>query len=160
MLSGEPSNPLRLASTTTGRFPLAALTARATFRDDCGKSVPEVHDGGPSAGTDPVRGRPWDSSPIRQSGIPPMCASHTMAFSPSRQRAQRSNGSWSVSVTARITDRMSKGFLRSPLSSAEKTSPTRSKSDPGTGLCGEAHTSRSGGSLVGARRGPASPGVT
>ena len=45
--SGDPSKPDRLASTTSGRFPLAALTARATLREDCGKSVPDVQDGGP-----------------------------------------------------------------------------------------------------------------
>ncbi len=40
--SGEPSNPERFASTTSGRFPLAALMARATFLDDRGNSVPAV----------------------------------------------------------------------------------------------------------------------
>ena len=49
--SGEPSKPDRLASTTSGRLPLAALIARATLREDCGNSVPEVHEDGPSAGT-------------------------------------------------------------------------------------------------------------
>ena len=42
MDSGEPSKPERLASTTTGRLPLAALIARATFFDDWGNSVPAV----------------------------------------------------------------------------------------------------------------------
>ena len=40
---GEPSNPDRLASMTTGRSPLAALIARATFFDDSGNSVPADH---------------------------------------------------------------------------------------------------------------------
>jgi hypothetical protein len=40
--SGEPSKPERLASTTKGRLPLAALMARATFFEDLGKSVPAV----------------------------------------------------------------------------------------------------------------------
>ena len=40
--SGEPSNPDRFASTTTGRRPLALLIARATFFDDFGNSVPAV----------------------------------------------------------------------------------------------------------------------
>ena len=40
--SGEPSNPDRLASTTSGRLPLAALMARAAFFDDFGNSVPAV----------------------------------------------------------------------------------------------------------------------
>jgi hypothetical protein len=40
--SGEPSKPERLASTTSGRLPLAVLTARATFLEESGKSVPEV----------------------------------------------------------------------------------------------------------------------
>src|SRR5919107_4269759 len=54
--SGDPSNPDRLASTTSGRFPLAALIARAAFFDDLGNSVPAVHDVGPSIGTRPRRG--------------------------------------------------------------------------------------------------------
>ena len=36
MDSGEPSKPERLASTTTGRFPLALVIARATFLLDKG----------------------------------------------------------------------------------------------------------------------------
>ncbi len=48
--SGEPSKPERLASTTSGRLPLAALTARAVFFDERGNSVPAVHWSGPSAG--------------------------------------------------------------------------------------------------------------
>ena len=40
--SGDPSKPDRLASTTTGRLPLAALIARAAFFDERGKSVPAV----------------------------------------------------------------------------------------------------------------------
>src|SRR5699024_3940197 len=40
--SGEPSNPDRLASTTSGRFPEAALIARAVLREDWGNSVPAV----------------------------------------------------------------------------------------------------------------------
>ena len=41
--SGEPSKPDRLASTTIGREPLAALIARAVFFDELGNSVPDVH---------------------------------------------------------------------------------------------------------------------
>jgi hypothetical protein len=48
--SGEPSKPERFASTTTGRFPLAALIARATFFEESGKSVPAVQLCGPSSG--------------------------------------------------------------------------------------------------------------
>ena len=48
--SGEPSKPDRFASTTRGRFPLAALIARAVFFEDCGNRVPDVHWSGPSAG--------------------------------------------------------------------------------------------------------------
>jgi hypothetical protein len=40
--SGDPSNPERFARTTSGRFPLAELIARAAFFDDRGKSVPAV----------------------------------------------------------------------------------------------------------------------
>ena len=68
MDSGEPSNPERLASTTSGRLPLAALMARATFLDDSGKSVPDVHCSGPSAGTRPRRGSGFDSMPSRHTG--------------------------------------------------------------------------------------------
>ena len=38
----QASNPDRLASTTSGRLPLAALMARAAFFDDFGNSVPAV----------------------------------------------------------------------------------------------------------------------
>src|ERR1035438_10756780 len=53
--SGEPSNPDKLASSTTGRLPLAALIARANFFEESGKSVPALHSFGPSAGTKPMR---------------------------------------------------------------------------------------------------------
>ena len=79
---------------------------------------------GPSAGTNPRRASVRDSSPSRQTGMPPMWASHTTAVSAPRQAAHRSSGSLSASTTARSTERMSNGFLRSGLSSAEKTSPT------------------------------------
>ena len=61
--SGEPSKPERLASITTGRLPLAALIARATFFDDSGNSVPADHWVGPSAGVTPWRGSGRDSIP-------------------------------------------------------------------------------------------------
>src|SRR5919205_1403699 len=61
--SGDPSKPDRLASTTSGRDPLAALMARAVFFDDRGKSVPAVHWSGPSAGTLPRRATGWLSTP-------------------------------------------------------------------------------------------------
>src|SRR4029453_7951338 len=73
--SGEPSKPERLASTTSGRLPLAALTARATFLDDWGNRVPDVHAVGPSPGTSPSRATGRDSNPIRHTGIPPRWAS-------------------------------------------------------------------------------------
>src|ERR1700746_2011263 len=68
--SGDPSNPERLASTTTGRLPLAAFMARATFLDDRGKRVPDVHWSGPSAGTDPLRGKASDSRRLGHTGNP------------------------------------------------------------------------------------------
>ena len=40
--SGDPSNPDKFASTTTGRLALAALIARAVFFDDRGNRVPAV----------------------------------------------------------------------------------------------------------------------
>ena len=73
--------------------------------------------------------------------------------------AQRSSVAWSASASARITVRMSKAFLRSGLLVREKISPTVVKSLSGV-LCGYDVTSRSAGSVVGARRGPASPGTT
>src|SRR6266511_5029437 len=88
--SGEPSKPERLASTTTGRLPLAALSALATFLEDRGNSVPEVHWSGPSAGTKPCRGTGLDSKPITSTARPPRRASQTTAVSASRIPAQRS----------------------------------------------------------------------
>ena len=158
--SGDPSNPDRFARTTSGRLPLAAVTARAVLRDACGKSVPDVQDGGPSAGTNPRRAIGRDSRPSMQTLIPPTRASQTTEFSPPRQRSQRSSGSLSWSVTERITERTSKGFLRSGLRSAENTSPTTVKSQSGTAACGKGLTSRLPGSAVGIRRGNRSPGVT
>ena len=49
--------------------------------------------------------------------------------------AQRSSGTESASVTARITVRMSNGFFRSGLAVGEKTSPTVVNSLDGW-LCG------------------------
>ena len=66
--SGLPSNPLRFASTTTGRLPLAAFKARATLRELWGKSVPPVHELGPSIGTGPRLGIGCDSIPINTTG--------------------------------------------------------------------------------------------
>ena len=58
-----------------------------------------------------------------------------------------------------MTVRMSNAFLRSGLVSAEKISPTVRKSLP-SASCGYDEMSRSAGSVVAARRGPASPGTT
>src|SRR3954447_19769063 len=69
--SGEPSKPDRLASTTRGRLPEAALMARATFFHERGKRVPAVYVSGPSVGGKPVRGTERDSTPMRQTGQPP-----------------------------------------------------------------------------------------
>ena len=60
---------------TTGRSPLAALIARATFFDDNGNSVPADHWAGPSAGVAPWRGRGRDSIPIIVTANPPSRAS-------------------------------------------------------------------------------------
>jgi hypothetical protein len=97
--------------------------------------------------------------PSRQTGHPPTCASITTAVSASAMPAQRSSVVWSWSATARITVRMSNAFLRSGLLAGEKISPTVWKSLSGA-LWGYGVMSRSYGSLVGARRGPASPGTT
>ena len=40
--SGDPSKPDKVASTTSGRLPLAALIARAAFFDERGNSVPAL----------------------------------------------------------------------------------------------------------------------
>ena len=122
--SGEPSKPDRFARTTTGRLPLAALMARATFLLDRGKSVPAVYVSGPSVGGKPRRGTDLDSMPMRHTGMPPRWASCTTAVSASAMPAQRSSGSWSWSLTARMSVRMSNGFLRSGLVSGLKMSPT------------------------------------
>ena len=73
--------------------------------------------------------------------------------------AHRSSTGWSASVTARITVRMSKGFFRSGLASAEKMSPTVVKSLQGA-LCGKERTSRSRGSSLSTGRAHRSPGAT
>jgi len=95
-----------------------------------------------------------------QTLIPPTRASQTTEFSPPRQRSQRSSGSLSWSVTERITERTSKGFLRSGFFSEENTSPTTVKSQSGTAACGNGRTSRFGGSVLWIRRGNRSPGFT
>ena len=66
--SGEPSNPDRFASTTSGRLPDAALIARAVFLLDLGNSVPAVNWSGPSAGRYPRRGIGRDSMPTMDTG--------------------------------------------------------------------------------------------
>ena len=157
--SGDPSKPERLASTTRGRLPLAALMARAVFREECGKRVPDVHWSGPSAGKLPRRGIGCDSMPRTETGCPPRWASCTTTVSASAMPAHRSSTGWSWSVTARMTVRMSKGFLRSGLVATEKMSPTVVKSLAGC-RCGNERTSRSTGSSVTAGRGQRSPGAT
>jgi hypothetical protein len=157
--SGEPSNPDRFASTTSGRLPLQALTARAVFFDERGNSVPAVHWSGPSAGKLPRRGIGRDSMPSTVTGRPPRCASSTTVVSASAMPAQRSSTGWSWSLTARMTVRMSNGFLRSGFAVAEKMSPTVVKSLDGWS-CGNSRTSRSRGSSVSAGRAQRSPGAT
>ncbi len=100
------------------------MIARATFLLEAGNSVPAVNRSGPSAGGKPRRASGRDSMPIRQAGQPPIRASVTTAVSASAMSAQRSRTGWSWSATARMTARMSKGFLRSGLAVAEKISPT------------------------------------
>ena len=56
----------------------------------------------------------------RVTGQPPRCESHTTAASASRMFAQRSSGAWSASETARMTERMSNGCLRSGLLVSER----------------------------------------
>ena len=68
--------------------------------------------------------------PSRHTGLPPRCTSCTTAVSASAMPAQRSSTGWSWSASARITVRMSNGFLRSGLAVAEKISPTVAKSLP------------------------------
>ena len=89
-----------------------------------------------------------------------MVVSHTIEVSPSARSFQRSSGGLSLSATARITERMSKGCLRSGLSSAENRSPMRRNGLSASAACGLVQTSRSAGSLVGRRRGKRSPGTT
>ena len=91
--------------------------------------------------------------------MPPTVASQTIAVSASCHARHRSSGSTSASATARITDRMSNGSLRSGLVLESKTSPTVVNPDSGRRVCGEVRTSRSTGSFVGLRRGKRSPGT-
>src|SRR5665647_3463434 len=104
--SGDPSKPDRLARTTTGRLPLAALMARAVFFEERGNSVPAVQMSGPSLGGNPRRGWGLDSIPINDTGNPPRWASKTTEVSASAMPAHRSSTSWSWSVTARILVRI------------------------------------------------------
>ena len=97
--------------------------------------------------------------PIIATGRPPRNVSHTTATSASRIAAQRSSGTRSASATARMTERMSNGFLRPGLVSSAKISPTVARSESGAS-CGDERTSRSAGSAVSARRGKRSPGTT
>ena len=157
--SGEPSNPDRLARITSGRFPLAALIARAVFFDERGNSVPAVHWDGPSTGGNPCLGSDRDSKPITSTGWPPRCASSTTADSASAISVQRSRVGWSASTTPRSSERMSKGFFRSGLLAGSKISPSVLNSVPGP-ACGDVEMSRSAGSAVGAGRGKRSPGAT
>ena len=121
--------------------------------------MPDVHCSGPSAGTEPKRASGRDSMPIIATGRPPRWASHTTATSASCIAAQRSSGTRSASATARITERMSKAFLRPGLVSSANTSPTVARSESGAS-CGAERTSRSTGSRLSARRGKRSPGAT
>jgi hypothetical protein len=157
--SGDPSKPDRLAITTSGRLPLAALIARAVFFDERGNSVPAVQTSGPSAGKLPRRGSGRDSMPTTVTGWPPRCASTTTEVSASAMPAHRSSTAWSWSAIARMTVRMSNAFFRSGLAVAEKMSPTVVNSLAGC-WCGNSRTSRSRGSLVSAGRGQRSPGAT
>ena len=111
---------------TTGRLPLAALSARATFFDDSGKSVPPVHSAGPSDGTIALA-RDVAGSRCRSGrpGCPPRCASQTIAVSAPDQRRQRSSQPPSWSTSARITARIANGRLRPGLVRSSKISPTR-----------------------------------
>ena len=120
--------------------------------------MPEVHCSGPSAGTGPKRGSGRDSMPSIETGRPPRWVSHTTAFSASRSPAQRSSGSRSASATARITARMSNGFLRPGLVVLGEDLADRAPGRSRARSAGTSETSRSLGSSVGARRGKRSPG--
>ncbi len=134
-----------------GRRPEAALIARAIFLEASGNSVPDVHWSGPSAGTGPWRGWGRDSMPSSATGQPPRWASHATAMSASRIPFQRSSGGRSASMTARMTERMSNGFLRPGLVDSAKISPTVRRSESGA-RCGEAPTSPLRGGPADARR--------
>jgi hypothetical protein len=158
--SGEPSKPDRFASTTTGRLPDAALIARATFFEDCGKSVPPFQDSGPSAGWKPSRGTLRLSMPISVIGWPPTCASQTIAVSPPTQAFQRSRKPPSMSINARITARIAKGRLRPGFVSSSKSSPTVARPSASPGASGLVAIERWRSSRVARIRGPFSPGTT
>ena len=104
-----------------------------------------------------------DSMPSICTGWPPRCASRTMTPSASIMSTQRSNVGWSASATARMTDRMSNGFLR-PGFSVKTCADFVVKSVPGARVRrrrdvpvdrdrskGQAAGSSSPGALVGVR---------
>ena len=115
--------------------------ACATFLLERGNSVPPLKLSGPSAGRKPARGVGLLSMPISVIGLASIVVSQTTA------------------VTARLTVRVRKGFLRSAFFCALKISPTVSKSEPSR-ACGAVPTSRWSSSAVGMSRGRCSPGAT
>ena len=102
--------------------------------------------------------------PSSATGQPPRWASQTTAASASRIPAQRSSGGWSGSTAARMTERMSNGFLRpglagrrrrrrrargpSPARGAAPSRTSRSTRVGGLGAAREALARRDVGVLV------------
>ena len=157
--SGEPSKPDRFASTTTGRLPLAALIARAIFFDDSGNSVP----GRPLVGTvgrqEAGRGSGRDSMPRTR---------HRLAAEVGVQDHRRVGVRHPRPALERrvvLVDRRAhqradvERLLALGVALGGEDVADRGEAAP-TPACGDARTSRSTGSVVGARRGNRSPGAT
>ena len=98
--------------------------------------------------------------PIRLTGMPPRCASQTIAVSAPCQIRQRSRWPPSWSITPLISARIENGRLRSRLVSGSKISPNVRKSWPSSGSQGNSVIERVSGSLVAKSRGALSPGGT
>ena len=136
--SGEPSKPDRLARTTTGRFPLAALIARAVFFDDMreqGAGGPRSRDRRPGRTRAPAHRmrleaeeRHRDAADVR---VPDDRCVGRQQVLPALERLV-------VLIGDGPHDRPDvEGLLAVRVRSSLKTSPTVAKSDPSRGGCGE-----------------------
>ena len=94
---------------------------------------------------------------MSSTGFPPRWASSTTTDSAACMSAQRSSVAWSVSATPFMSERMSKGFLRSALLAGSKISPSVANPSPVVGRAADVAVDRV---LARRRRGKRSPGTT